>query len=118
MLVIDDEDAVRTVCQRLVQSMGHECDIAADADDAIAALSEHRYDLVLCDYRLASAQADDVVEAIAAIDPWQVRQVVIATGAAGDDGVRKLAERYGLELLPKPYGAEELGQLLGMPEAA
>ncbi len=118
VLVVDDEPSLRTVAKRLIESLGHHCDVASGVEDATALAGECDYDLVLCDYRLASDVADDVVRALQSVAPHLVQRVVIASGATTDAGIAQLAGRYGLEVLPKPYGIDEISNLLRHIEEA
>ena len=114
VLVIDDEPSLRKVCQRLIASMGHDCDVAGDSATALrlALANEAPFDLILCDYRLVSDTADTVIDALAAARPALLSRVVIATGAASDAGVVDIVNRYHLRLLSKPYGIDEIAALL------
>ncbi len=116
VLVVDDEPSLRKVCKRMITSMGHECEVAENAAAAVALVRRGHFDLVLCDYRLSGETADDVVRALAAIDPAIVERVVIATGATTDAGVAALTGRHNLRLVAKPYGFDEISQLLGAME--
>jgi len=118
VLVVDDEPNLRRVCQRMIQSFGHECSVADGPDTATALANSDDFDLVLCDYRLAASSADAVLERFRDVRPQLVARTVIATGAASDTGVQELVRRHGLRVLPKPYGAEELGELLSDVAAA
>ncbi|MGE5595683.1 MAG: ATP-binding protein, partial [Hyphomicrobiales bacterium] len=112
VLVIDDEPNLRKVCERLIVSLGHECATAESAQAALALLEREPFDLVLCDYRLATETAEAVVQGIMSRQPSVLGRVVIATGATTDPGVVALTERHGLRLLPKPYGVEQIERLL------
>lgn len=112
VLVVDDEPSLRKVCQRLVTSMGHDCTVAGTATEAIDRASADAPDLILCDYRLAAETADEVVNGIAERAPGLVGRIVIATGATTDAGVVRLTERFGLRLIAKPYGFDEIARLI------
>jgi signal transduction histidine kinase len=112
VLVVDDEPSLRKVCQRLISSMGHVCDVAENSAAAIDLAQRNEFDVVLCDYRLASETANDVVAGFERVAPQLVQRVVIATGATTDAGVVELTERYGLKLIAKPYGAEDLAAVI------
>lgn len=118
VLVVDDEPNLRRVCQRMIQSFGHECSVADGPETATALADSDDFDLVLCDYRLAASSADAVLERFREVRPQLIGRTVIATGAASDVGVQELVRRHGLRVLPKPYGAEELGDLLSQVAAA
>ncbi len=112
VLAIDDEPSLRKVIQRLVSSMGHQCTVADTVDSALALLLTEPFDVVICDYRLASETADVIVERLADVAPELVSRVVIATGATTDAGVLELVARYGLQLVAKPYGFDEIANLI------
>ena len=112
VLVVDDEPSLRKVCQRLIASMGHECETAENTATALALAAEIDFDVVLCDYRLATETADQVIDGFARMAPHLVPRTIIATGATTDAGVVDLTARYGLRLIAKPYGAEELLRLI------
>jgi signal transduction histidine kinase/ActR/RegA family two-component response regulator len=112
MLVIDDEPSLRKVCQRLVESLGHSCESAENADGALKLARSGDFDVVLCDYRLATETADQVLEGLELEAPHLIPRTILATGATTDAGVVRLVERYGLQLVAKPYGVEELSRIL------
>jgi len=113
ILVVDDEPNLRKVCQRLIARMGHSCEVAdssASARDLAAAVD---FDLVICDYRLASETAAAVIAGFEEVAPQLLGRTVIATGASTDPGVIELTERYGMQLVAKPYGLEQIATLIG-----
>ncbi len=118
ILVIDDEPSLRKVCQRMVRALGHECSVADGVESAVALAQEQDFDLVLCDYRLTNASADEVIHAFETVNPALISRTVLATGAMNDEGVVALLERYQLKLLPKPYGADEIAALISELEPA
>ncbi|MGE0601758.1 MAG: GAF domain-containing protein [Dehalococcoidia bacterium] len=112
VLVVDDEPSLRKVCQRLIASMGHECKTAENSAEAEELASGADFDVVLCDYRLGSETADDVVAAFERVAPKLIDRMVIATGATTDAGVVELKEKYNLRLMAKPYGVAELNEMI------
>jgi CheY-like chemotaxis protein len=118
VLVVDDEPNLRKLARRIIEALGHECDVAEGVVDAMELAAGSDYDLVLCDYRIGAGVADEVIEALVEIAPGLVRRTVIATGAMTDIGVEELANRYGLRVLGKPYGMEEIAGLLENLEQA
>lgn len=111
-LVVDDEPSLRVLSQRLISSMGHECAVAPDSATAIALAQEQEFDVVICDYRLATETADAVVAGFLRVAPGLVERTVIATGATTDPGVVDIVRRHNLRLIAKPYGVDEIANLL------
>jgi signal transduction histidine kinase/ActR/RegA family two-component response regulator/transcriptional regulator with GAF, ATPase, and Fis domain len=112
ILVIDDEPSLRKVCQRLIASMGHDCAVAESAAEALRLTAAANFDLILCDYRLATETADLFVDGLASATPALIERVVIATGATTDTGVIELTERYQLKLIAKPYGVDDIARVI------
>lgn len=112
VLVVDDEPNLRKLCQRIIERLGHSCEIAATAAEAAALARTIAFDLCLCDFRLAAETAADVVAALLEAAPALVPRTIIATGAANDPDVVAIRERYQLRLVAKPYGVEELVAML------
>jgi DNA-binding NtrC family response regulator len=97
--------------------MGHECEVAESAAAGLALATSQDFDLILCDYRLATETAADVVEGLARVAPHLIERMVIATGATTDAGVVELTESHGIKLVGKPYGVEELAAIIAEARA-
>jgi putative two-component system response regulator len=61
ILCVDDDPHVRTVIQRILELAGHECDTAADCDEARRLLAVHPYSVVLCDIGLPGESGLDLL---------------------------------------------------------
>lgn len=109
---------MRRVAQRLLQVMGHECDVAEGSSDALELIGQHDYQLVICDYRLSGETGDVVVEGIERVAPHLLPRTAIATGATTEGQVVQLIGMFGLRLIAKPYGKAQLAELLAEVTAA
>jgi DNA-binding NtrC family response regulator len=92
--------------------MGHECATADTSASAVELAAHSEFDMVLCDYRLGSETAGDVVAGLERVAPQLISRMVIATGATTDAGVIELTEKHGLRLMAKPYGVNELSAII------
>lgn len=52
ILVVDDHEPNRKLAMRILQRRGHDCDSANDGDEAVAAVSQKSYDVVLMDVQM------------------------------------------------------------------
>jgi PAS domain S-box-containing protein len=115
ILVVDDEEGVRTVLQRLLGRIGYEVDAVGDATTALAMLgvSPLRFDLVLSDILMPEKTglelAAELIEARIPI------AIVLMTGFADGSTVREATETFRLPVLRKPF---EVDQLAGIIEDA
>ncbi len=112
VLVVDDEPTLRTVCQRLFSAMGHLCESAADVAGVIEQVKSHKFDLIICDYRLGHETAKDVIAALQEVAPEQIANIVLSSGDSSGPEVANLAEEHGLDIISKPFGRVELEELV------
>ena len=112
VLIIDDEESVRAVTMRMVETLGHRSRAACDKQSALACLQQAPADVVVCDYRLGEQTADGLLAELLARYPGLERRVILCTGATTDRGVEELVERQRLGLLAKPYAKADLARAL------
>lgn len=107
ILVVDDEVDIREGLAMNLRQWGYAVSVAADYDQALAALKEDSPPvLVIADYRLGAETGIDVIRAVRR---WNRRKIaaVLLTGDATEARVRESA-RLGVQLLRKPVSAEQL----------
>jgi signal transduction histidine kinase/ActR/RegA family two-component response regulator len=111
VLVIDDDEAVRTGMQLLLRSWGARCAVTATIDEALAFARREPPQLVICDYRLRDPYTG--AEAIAALraDHRDLPAILIT----GDTAPERLREALasGLLLLHKPVSPADLHRAIG-----
>jgi DNA-binding NtrC family response regulator len=52
ILVVDDEEVVRSLCARVLTPLGYGVETAADGSQALAWFEKQTFDLVITDYRM------------------------------------------------------------------
>src|SRR5687767_7794033 len=57
ILVADDEDTVRRICQRILTPLGYSLQIASDSEAALALAEQQTFDLLLTDLRMPGAMS-------------------------------------------------------------
>jgi PAS domain S-box-containing protein len=112
ILVVDDEEGVRTVLQRLLRRIGYEVDAVGDADTALALLSVQplRFDVVLSDILMPNKTGLELAEEIicAAIPI----SIVLMTGFADNATVREATDTHRLPVLRKPFEVDQLAVIV------
>jgi PAS domain S-box-containing protein len=112
VLLVDDEAFVRQSTQRLLERRGIEVVAVESADHALAALdSEGPFDVVLSDHAMPGRTGHQLIEAIAARNPAQ--RVVLMSGFADDDSLRRTLGNREIPFLAKPFTLAELMEALG-----
>jgi DNA-binding NtrC family response regulator len=112
ILVVDDEEGVRTVLLGLLRRIGYEVDAVGDATTALAMLgmAPLRFDLVLSDILMPEMTglelAGEIIEAKIPVE------IVLMTGFADGATVREATETFRLPVLRKPFEVDQLAALI------
>jgi PAS domain S-box-containing protein len=118
VLVIDDEEAIRTLIGRILEAAGHRVTQAASAEMAIAAAktASARFDAIVTDVVLGADDGLATLDTLRAAHPQAV--VIVMSGySPTPERVAELA-RQGAEFLPKPFGALQLMAALDRARSA
>jgi PAS domain S-box-containing protein len=112
ILVVDDEEAVRTVVQRLLRRIGYDVDAVGDAATALAmlAVTPLRFDLVLSDILMPEMTGLELAAEM--IDAKIPVAIVLMTGFADDATVREATDTYHLPVLRKPFEVDQLAVIV------
>ena len=106
LLVVDDEDALRTVLRSELQSQGFEVDEAGDGDVALTLLKSNDYDIMTLDIKMPRV---DGLEVLKAIKNFTHRpDVIMLTGFHSVETMMECKRLGGREFVTLPYNMEEL----------
>ena len=110
VLLVDDDDAVRTVLGEQLREMGLEVEAVADGDSAIAALNDtgRSYDLLLTDFAMPGRNGVETIRSARETRPDL--RAVLMTGYADDESVATM--RDAIAVLRKPIDLRELVKAL------
>lgn len=111
ILLIEDDDIVRSSMVLLLQSWGCQCIATESLESALPLLSHHQPDLLISDYRLREQKSGtDAIQAIRAV----LGQDIPALLLTGDTAPARLREATdsGLPLLHKPVAPSVLHDTL------
>jgi CheY-like chemotaxis protein len=106
VLVVEDDDPVRRVTRRALESAGYRVLEAADAEQALAHAERAAIDLVVSDIVMPGVSGLELADRIAASHPGI--PVLLVSGYADDAFETRRARGAGRELLPKPFRPQEL----------
>jgi two-component system cell cycle sensor histidine kinase/response regulator CckA len=108
VLVIDDEELVRSQLRRLLERRGYHVDEAADGASGIEAQARAPADVLIIDVTMPDMDGVEVVQRIRATDPHVA--IVLSSGYHTDGVVERLDAGSFQVFLPKPYVMNELLQ--------
>jgi len=110
ILIVDDDDAIRTLLATVIRRRGFRADVARDGVDAVAALAARRYALVLLDLMMPLMNGYDVLQHIATLAAGARPLVLVLT--AGIEP-RPIDASLVIGILHKPFDVELLIDTIG-----
>jgi len=102
ILVIDNEEAIRTLAKSALELSGFDVLTAADSDQAIDLLQQHgdRVDVILLDVTMSGMSGEDMLERVRALGS---SSAVIVSSGLGEADVRRRLPGTDCVFLEKPY---------------
>jgi CheY-like chemotaxis protein len=112
VLLVDDEETLRTLGAHMLASLGFEVLTAADGREALAVYAEHRDEitLVLLDLTMPHMDGEEAFRELRLLNP-EVR-VVMSSGYAEDDITARFAGKGLVGFVHKPYSLTDLREQL------
>jgi two-component system, cell cycle response regulator DivK len=108
ILVVEDEEDNRQILRDLLATSGYEMVEAKDGGQALAAVDQHRPDLILMDIQLPIMDGYEATRRIRA-NPANKRIPIIAVTSYALSGNESIALAAGCDAyVPKPYSPREL----------
>jgi CheY-like chemotaxis protein len=109
VLVVEDEDGLRKLAERLLQRLGYTVLIAADAAEARRMFDEHpAIDLLLTDVVMPGASGPELTRQL--IEQRPALKVIYMSGYTEDAIVQHGVLEPGIAFLNKPFTSQTLGQ--------
>ena len=106
ILLVDDQDDVRELLCRVLESAGHTCTQAADGADALEWLEDHTPDLVITDIFMPNMDGFDLARAL---NSKPVHPIVIGMSGDPREITHDLAKNLGAtSWLTKPFAPKTL----------
>jgi DNA-binding NtrC family response regulator len=106
ILVVDDEDALRTVLSSELESEGYSVATAGDGDEAISVLQAKSFDLVLLDIKMPRVDGFEVLRFIK--ERYPATKVIMLTGFADLKNAIESKKLGAEDFVSKPYDLVDL----------
>ena len=106
ILVVDDEDALRTVLSSELASAGYEVATATDGDEAISEVQNKKFDLVLLDIKMPRVDGFEVLKFIK--KNYSSVRVIMLTGFADLKNAIESKKHGAEDFVSKPYDLVDL----------
>lgn len=118
ILLVEDEDGVRTIAAKLLTQRGYHVTAAADGEEALEILEvdPEGFDLVLSDVVMPGLDGPGLLKAA---KPYLGRaRVVFMSGYAEQDFAKTLEDERSISFLPKPFTLAQLAERVKLELAA
>lgn len=107
VLLADDQELVReTLAAYLAQNAAHIVVSVGSFDEAMSALEQDAFDLILLDYRMPGMEALDGLKTVA--ETYSDTPIALISGAAGPDIAQHAIDSGAAGFLPKTLAPAEL----------
>jgi len=117
VLLAEDDGVNQKMISTLLDEMGHKTDIAPNGIEALRALREETYDLVLMDVQMPEMDGLEATRRIRSEWPPEEQPYVIALTAAVTEEDRERCKEAGMDaFLSKPVQQEDLTEALDVGE--
>lgn len=110
LLIIDDEEAQRTVLAGFLRKRGFDIVLAESAESGIAVFEAQSIDLVLTDYRMPGGTGLDVLHAIKKINPNVPLILITAYGSI--EGAVEAMRDGAFDYISKPVKLDMLSEIV------
>ena len=108
ILLVEDDDPVRTFGARALRNRGYQVIEAKGGDAALALMREHagKIDLLITDVVMPQMDGPTLVREMRELDPEL--KVIFISGYAEDSFRQRLGSGEGIHFLPKPFSLKQL----------
>jgi DNA-binding NtrC family response regulator len=103
VLVVEDEQVIRTALRRLLERHGYQVNEAGSVKEALDQLNEHKFDIVVSDLRLPGAPGTDLIKATRT-------PVLIMTSYSSLRSAIDSMKMGAVDYIPKPFEHSEMLQ--------
>jgi len=116
ILLMDDDDSVRTVASRMLKKLGYDVKTSVNGEEAINSFAEaykagSTFDAVILDLTVKTGMGGE--EAVREIKKIEPEASIIVTSGYSTDSIMANYERYGFcGVIVKPYKIKDLSKLM------
>jgi signal transduction histidine kinase/CheY-like chemotaxis protein len=106
VLIVDDEETVRLVCERSLTRAGYQPSVFASGREAIAAARRESFDVLVLDVRMPDLDGPRVLAELRGLDPDA--PCLVISGYADFDAAVELLRQGANDFLRKPFDVNDL----------
>ncbi len=111
ILIVDDEEVVRNVLQRILKEAGYDVTTATDGGNAIDILYQEEHEVVLLDIKMPGMTGIEVLAKLTA--EWPDICVIMITAVVDAQTAVKAMKLGALDYITKPFDQNDVIQKVG-----
>jgi CheY-like chemotaxis protein len=112
LLIVDDEQAVTMLLRHALAGEAYDVTAVASGREALTALQQQKFDLILCDLMMPEMTGEDVYLEATRVQPELASRFVFLTGGAFTPRGRQFIASVDAPVLEKPFEVGPLRALL------
>jgi PAS domain S-box-containing protein len=112
LLLVDDEPGILEVLATVLGESGFTVDTAANGNQALEQISQHRYDLIVSDLCMPGVDGEALYKRLRESDPELAGRIVFLTGDTVSTKSRTFLEWTGNRWFSKPFSTAELEEVI------
>ena len=110
IVVIDDDNAMRMSCRKILAKDGFQVETFADGTDGLQGIADLKPGLIIVDLKMPGISGMEVITRVREMDPQII--VVVITGYATIDTAVEAMRCGAYDFLPKPFTPNELRMIV------
>jgi CheY-like chemotaxis protein len=108
ILIVDDEDFVRSLIVDVLTSLGHQVDAVSDGAEGLRRCEQMRYDLIVSDLRMPKMDGAALFQALRDSYGPAMPRMIFVTGQAHSLDYASFLGIAGVPVLAKPFTVDRL----------
>jgi CheY-like chemotaxis protein len=112
VLVVDDEEVIGYLIQRVVNNLGYAVEWVTNCEAALDRITAQRYDLILSDFKMPNMTGEEFYYRLANMEPALLKRLVFITGDTVSTKTMKFLKSQRISYLSKPFDLQELETLI------
>ncbi len=106
ILVVDDEEIMRSFLQDVLAGEGYQVDVAPTGEEAVNKASRKKYDLVITDIKMPGIDGMGVLSQVKELSP--TTEVVVMTGYASLESAVESMKKGAADYITKPFNIDQI----------
>lgn len=107
ILVVDDEETLRTLLREIVQELGFECDIASNGLECLDSIKQGKnYDIILMDIQMPKLNGIETLKNLKRLSPDL--SVIMVSASRKFENVRIALQEGSYDYIVKPFDINEI----------